>query len=236
MQIQVYSDIHLELLNKFPEIKPLCDYLILAGDIGKINDLVLLKFLAYCSKNWLKVFYILGNHEFYIENSNFTEINELYKKKLTVFSNIYFLDNDYVPLNDNINVYGSTLWTLTNDDNDYKFVNRKIVNDISKIETDKLKLYLEETNKKTIIVTHFPPTQKHTTNPIYDKQDQSTKDYFSHRNILYEVKKENILCWISGHTHYSYDIIENDIRCISNQFGYIGESTNIKETGLFNLE
>jgi hypothetical protein len=30
----------------------------------------------------------------------------------------------------------------------------------------------------------------------------------------------NVVGWISGHTHWSHDIILNDIRFISNQIGY----------------
>ena len=38
INIQLYSDFHLELNEKaYPKIKPYCDYLFLAGDIGKIN-------------------------------------------------------------------------------------------------------------------------------------------------------------------------------------------------------
>ncbi len=31
IRIQIFSDIHLELINKLPKIKPSCDYLILAS-------------------------------------------------------------------------------------------------------------------------------------------------------------------------------------------------------------
>ena len=51
----------MEFRKKYPHIKPLCKYLILAGDIGSIDDKQLFPFLDYCSKNWEKIFYILGN-------------------------------------------------------------------------------------------------------------------------------------------------------------------------------
>ncbi len=230
IRIQIFSDIHLELINKLPKIKPSCDYLILAGDIGKINNNNLINFLNYCSKNWKKTFYILGNHEYYIKNSNFTKINEMYKKKIgELFTNVYLLNDEFISINDNVNIYGSTLWTPSvNDDslNDYNYIDRHVVNSISKIQINNLKKYLNETTTKTIVVTHFPPTQNKTSDPIYQNQKQDIKDYFSHRNLLHEVVKDNIVCWISGHTHYSYDFTENNIRCISNQFGYIDELKN----------
>ena len=35
--IQLYSDLHLELTNIVPKIKPLAPYLFLAGDITKVS-------------------------------------------------------------------------------------------------------------------------------------------------------------------------------------------------------
>ena len=39
------------------------------------------------------------------------------------------------------------------------------------------------------------------------------------------------MCCIAGHTHYSFDFIRDDIRYISNQFGYLDELKR-KETGI----
>jgi predicted phosphodiesterase len=75
--IQVLSDIHLEFYKKFPKFKPLAKYLFLAGDIGTIEskyDQKIINFLSYCSENWEKTFYVLGNHEFY-------QTNKIAKKK-----------------------------------------------------------------------------------------------------------------------------------------------------------
>ncbi len=229
LKIQIYSDIHLELINKIPKIKPLADYLILAGDIGKSNNNLLKQFLEYCSQNWKKVFYILGNHEYYIKNSNYTKILNSYEELTNKFSNIYCLENKSIELDENIDIYGSTLWTSSVNDsgfNDYNFIDRDVVNAISKKGMCNLKKYLNESNKKSIIVTHFPPTQNNTSDPVYKNQPQHIKNYFSHKDILQEVKKDNIICWISGHTHYSYDFKENNVRCISNQFGYKEELVN----------
>ena len=47
----------------------------------------------------------------------------------------------------------------------------------------------------------------------------------------------NIECWMSGHTHYSYDFNYKETRFISNQFGYIDEINNseINYDGLFEI-
>ena len=73
--IQVYSDLHIELWNKIPEITPRAKYLFLAGDVCHINHPLFFPFLDYCSKNWTKTFYIPGNHEYYIQKRNYNEQN-----------------------------------------------------------------------------------------------------------------------------------------------------------------
>ena len=47
MKFQLFSDIHLELCKNVPYIKPLADYLFLAGDIGNISKPNLKLFIDY---------------------------------------------------------------------------------------------------------------------------------------------------------------------------------------------
>lgn len=241
INIQIYSDIHLELLSGIPKIKPLCKYLFLAGDIGSINKVTLFTFLDYCSINWTKVYYVAGNHEYYIPNTKFIELTEQYisiiKKK---YNNIFFLHDQSIELDENINIYGSTLWTQSDNSdylNDINFVDRHMINTISKMQLDKLMYYLQNNKKKTIIMTHFPPTQNTTSHPKHSNQDQNIKNYFAWSSLLSKLQLDNIICWISGHTHFSYDFIEYNVRCISNQFGYRNEihNTNFKENGLYEI-
>ena len=114
IKIQVYSDIHIEVWNKIPIIPPKADYLFLAGDICIITHPLFYKFLDYCSLNWKKTFMIPGNHEYYIKKKNYNELLFDYKYKIQErYNNIYFLENDYISLDEeNINVYGATFWTM----------------------------------------------------------------------------------------------------------------------------
>lgn len=64
MIVQIYSDIHLEFYKSYPKIEKKAKVLILAGDIGKINNNIYTEFMAYINKTWEKTFYVLGNHEF----------------------------------------------------------------------------------------------------------------------------------------------------------------------------
>ena len=110
--IQVFSDIHIELWNKLPEIPVKAKYLFLAGDICTLRHPLFYKFFDYCSERWEKVFYVPGNHEFYDTKKNYNELDFEYKLKLNQrYKNIFYLNDEIAPLNDSINVYGSVFWT-----------------------------------------------------------------------------------------------------------------------------
>ena len=263
--IQVFSDIHIELWNKFPQFPVKSKYLILAGDIGQLNHPSFYPFLDYCSSNWEKTFYIPGNHEYYSKKKNMTELEFEYKYYIeTRYKNIFYLNNSVAELENDINIYGTTFWTsspfCSTDEastylNDYNYisyfkqgVDQVVPLDITKVNHlsndsfTQLQDYLVGENKKTIIVTHFPPQQAGTSHSKYRLQGKLIKNYFSHPNgsLNNFENKENILCWISGHTHYSYDFISPEgVRLISNQLGYKSEAisgdTGINEDGLYEI-
>ncbi len=103
MKVKILSDIHLE---HFVACQTLPvgtgDVLVLAGDILCVKNLskngylkeVYLRFLNDCSKNYDKVLYVKGNHEFYGYNYEGT------KKKIIEYlpSNVHLLDNDTITI------------------------------------------------------------------------------------------------------------------------------------------
>jgi len=267
INIQVYSDLHIEYWNEIPKIPAISEYLFLAGDICVETHPLFYKFMDYCSLNWKKVFYIPGSHEFYSKTKNYNQLIFDYNHRLkNRYNNIYFLNNECASLNDEIDVYGSTFWTkpifnstyeskLNIDDynnityysqNDRHVVDLNVsyVNKLSQEAYDSLKNHLLNTKKKTIIMTYFPPIREGTINPKYvnDKlyrllNYDSWKDEAI--NDLIDLNREkNSPIWISGHTHFSYDFIKNDIHFISNQLGYRSEisDSNFKKEGLYVLE
>lgn len=185
-------------------------------------------------------------------------------------TNIHILDNNFVSLNEDIIVLGSTFWTHSpfiieyearmyiNDYNMIRFkrnitdprpyeLSPRDVNQLNFEDTTAIYNVLNENeltkDKKVIVMTHFPPQQTNTSHSKYDLQGKMMKNYFSHPNgtIKDFNNTSNILCWISGHTHYSYDFVSPEgVRLISNQMGYIGEVTSgasrFKENGLFEIE
>jgi len=262
LKIQVFSDIHIELWNKMPTIPVKSKYLCLAGDICNINHPLFYPFLDYCSSNWVKTFYVLGNHEYYIKKKNYNQLLFEYKYKIGErYKNIYCLDNDYISLDEeNVNIYGATFWTkppfastyearmYVNDYNWISYFKQGLdqvidldinyVKHLSDESFDSLEQYLSKTDKQTIIMTHFPPCRKGTSAPIYLEDNKITNLYFAWPdNTLLNFKRDNIITWISGHTHWSYDFVENDVRLIGNQIGYNSEvgHTGLNEDGVYEI-
>ena len=264
LSIQVYSDIHIESWDKLPEITPKAEYLFLAGDICELNHKFFDDFFKYCSINWKKVFYVPGNNEFYSANKNYQTLDFEYNLKLTEkYKNVFYLNNDFVSLSDelNIDVYGTTFWTppifsSTRDSKNYikdynymryfnsyshKTVDIDIafMKNLSNESFSKLSNHLQKTKRKTIVMTHFPPFQEHSSNPKYAGRifDITRKYYAWPDNTLKELTLDHVAVWISGHTHWSYNVTKNGCRCISNQLGCkreLGE-TGVSEEGLFDI-
>ena len=272
--IQVISDVHLEFYNTFPKITPLAKYLCLAGDIGTISnkyDMKVKNFFTYCSKNWDKTFYVLGNHEFYqtdefvCKKTNFEDLELKYQSICSKFPNVYLLSNSSVEIVPGLNIYGTTLWTgdygypfeLTDILNDYNMIaikstnstnstnsnvliNSNYIDILSKSQLNLLSNYLDTSTTKNIIMTHFPPIREGSSNPKYSSQPEYMANYFSWNNIYKRLNMRNVVGWISGHTHWSYDININGTRFVSNQIGYKNELSNrqtrFEPNGIFEFE
>ena len=260
-KFQLFSDIHIEFTKKIPKIPNLAPYLFLAGDIGKINTNNFKDFIEYANTYWKKVFYVCGNHEYYHSNKTHSEINQLYANLFSNYSNFVFLDDSYYDLDigttknpdEKIRIYGSTLWSQVtqtwglNDFNMIKIKNEKewtvpIDSDyFNKLHSNSLKKLVaitKESSEKMIVITHFPPLRKTssqnnvTSHSNYQTQPEYLANYFA--NDLTDAKLKNldtneeefysnIKLWLSGHTHYSYDFVFNKTRFLSNQIGYINE-------------
>ena len=125
--IQVYSDLHIELMKNFPQLKPTAKYLFLVGDICQLNHPLFFRFFDYCSPLWDKIFYTPGNHEFYFKKKNYNQLNFEYDLKLKErYKNVFYLNRNSVSLNDEIDVYGCIFWTCSYNSalNDYREINQ----------------------------------------------------------------------------------------------------------------
>lgn len=269
LRFQLFSDIHIELANRIPKIPNLAPYLFLAGDIGKVNYKFFDEFIGYCNDNWKKTFYVCGNHEYYSGNKTQIEINQIYKEYFTKYSNIVFLDDSTYTLDEHsVNIYGSTLWsevTETYGLNDFNMIKMKNEKNwtvpidkeyFNKLHVNSLKNLVnavKTTDKKLIIISHFPPLRKTklqenlTSHKMFETQPDYIANYFAN-NLSdeklndYDIDEKELFAkvklWTSGHTHYSYDFKYMDTRFLSNQIGYIGEQdmSNPKYDGIFEIE
>jgi hypothetical protein len=261
LTMQIYSDIHIEIWNKLPVIPVMAKYLFLAGDICPLNHPLFYKFFDYCSSKWEKIFYTPGNNEFYSGKKNYDELNFEYDLKIKEkYKNIYYLNDNVVSLNEHVDIYGSIFWTIPTftstytakiyikDYNHIKYFNKKLkhnvsldihyITEIAKTSYSKLKKHLETTNKITIVMTHFPPLREGTSNPIYNYKPDNIKNYFSWNDeTINNLNLNNVPLWISGHTHWAYNIYKNNCIFLANQIGYKDEADIIgfNEYGLHTL-
>lgn len=237
MKFQLFSDIHLEMRKSLFKIPILEENLMLAGDIGKLNTNYYIEFLNYCSKNWKRVFYILGNHEYYSSRKDFNKLNRNYHDFFDKYENIYLLDNSCYEF-ENIKIIGSTLWSNPEcadyfcDFTKIKEYHEKIHMKLGfSIKTFKelhfksfefLKREIENSDKKVIVITHFAPLKENTSHEKFKNEKSYVKNYFA-SNIAEDINLDNVLFWCYGHTHYSNIFDYKNTKMISNQIGYPDE-------------
>ena len=235
MNIQILSDLHLELLESFPMIERKTKYLILAGDIGRVCDKNYKDFINYCSQTWEQTIVILGNHEFYHNMRTYNEMLNEYNKFFSQFDNVTLLEKEKIILED-WEIIGLTMWgyirpVYENMLNSSKNIKKRIMKDnivvispignngINKLYGKSLEWLLNNynSNKKTIIITHYPLTHSNISMPEFENQTREIRDAFA-TDIIFR-NNAPLVC-ISGHTHFSHDFIKNNVRYISNQMGY----------------
>jgi len=127
---QYISDAHLENCRDYPRITPTARYLFLAGDIGHISSPVWREFIQYLhgqiktdpgssGMGWHRIFYVLGNHEYYSNRKTMPVLFQAYKDYLAEFPGVVLLDRDEVIIipeekglagYGKIAVLGATMW------------------------------------------------------------------------------------------------------------------------------
>jgi hypothetical protein len=255
MLVQIYSDLHLEELEEFPRFPVLSNVLILAGDIGHINSSLYADFLDYCSDKWKEVWVVLGNHELYsLEKSRHTLELE-YIDFFNRYDNIYLIHRNTHTYYDKYTdttykIIGCPLWCNVPEKYEDKVNSLKYIrgekgpitlDEFNQLHREELAwaLHQLENSHNPVLVTHFPFTIKNTRQARFIKDDPSDMIYAfaNNYNSLLKIKYSKQLTCISGHTHYSHDFKDNNVRFISNQLGYKYEDgyTSFKNDGMFRL-
>lgn len=228
IRIQILSDIHLETYKIVPSIEefliPSAPYLLLVGDICNIDKIdILQKFLTECSLLFEEVLYVLGNHEFYTEDSSKTFEESLSQVLALDVPKVHILHRSSVVIGD-VCIIGCPLWTYYPD---VLPVYRVRIKDITSSEynnrfkEDLLFLeqgiaYSKQNGLKTLIATHYPPSYSVSGDePLRGGKYKSL--YYN--NLDYLVTREKVHTWVFGHVHQNRDFMKNGTRLVGNQKG-----------------
>jgi len=146
---QFISDAHLENCRDYPRLTPTARYLFLAGDIGHVSSPVWREFMKYLhgqtvdgssdDVGWHRIFYVLGNHEYYSNSKTMPTLKKAYQEYLAERPRITLLDwGEPVMLYGatgldgcgKIAVLGATMWpqaefSLVTQINDFRRINLK---------------------------------------------------------------------------------------------------------------
>ncbi len=236
MTIQYCSDLHLEFPENKEYIKsnpiiPKADILILAGDIVPFNELEKHDyFFDDISKKFKEVFWIPGNHEYYLSDTQGRV--GIFKEEIR--TNVHLLNNHSVEIG-NTKIILSTLWSKIPDDK--IAIIEHSLNDfhIIKYNTDRFRATMcnalfdenfkfiqkeveNNTKEKCLIVTHHVPTftnypKQYLGSPINSAFATDLDDFITNSNID---------AWIFGHNHANVlDFKVGETVLATNQLGYV---------------
>ncbi|KAJ5462847.1 hypothetical protein N7475_007791 [Penicillium sp. IBT 31633x] len=240
--IQILSDLHLEINQQYSSFDiPVCSkYLILAGDIGRLEDYNKYRdFLQSQISKFELVFLCLGNHEFYETtfNTGLEKAKQL-EAEICMNSRLVLLhQRRYDIPSSRVTILGCTLWShIPQESRD--IVNYKI-SDFQKIkywsvekhnkahESDLAWLRAEiqalgrkhcnEEMRSILVVTHHAPSLQGTSSPQHAKNLWSC----AFGTDLLTRSWGGVKIWVFGHTHYTTEFKKNGIRVVSNQRGYV---------------
>ena len=236
MKIRIWSDLHNEFSLFMPKGKFKDQVLVLAGDIGVTRkpdefEYVLEHYLGMFSQ----VVMVAGNHEAY--GSSIKESNEYLRSLDRLYANFYFLDDDYVIIDDVVFI-GSTYWThITNHEkicgalNDFHviegfstYLGNEYNQKAHKFISDMCGIFSE--NKK-VVITHHSPSYK-SLHPDYVTSDIN-EAFMNNDDDL--VARSGAAAWIHGHTHETASWKINDTPVICNPRGYKTNSFNDEVNG-----
>ena len=230
MNFQVVSDLHIDIWDSFSQIPKLSDILILAGDIGNVNDgkNKLIELFDYVTRNWKLILYVLGNHEYW--GDTITNSVSKYQALAGTYKNIIVLENTALVFDDYV-FAGATMWADIGDThsayvsrrmNDFKLITdfslkqeREIHDGSVKFFENTIKLY---PNKTLIFISHHAPFI----------QPGSDNIRFAYGTDLSKLCAPNVQIWFYGHTHRSETLKINSTIIYSDQVGYPGETKKAK--------
>ena len=227
----------------------------MCGDIGNPLFPNYEEFLGQMSSQFIEVFLISGNHEYYHVTSSknkytMNEIDSIIENICKRFPNIHYLNNKSIELKPNITVAGTTLWSQIFENhemimkyhNDYRLIHTTTdkllsINDTNKMN-EKNRQWLESEiekaqlhNRKLIIISHHMPSYC-----LIDKKYQNNWSNSAFSNHLDHLIKPPVVAWLYGHSHNYHHTIINNVYCGINAVGYMEENTGYNTNETFEIE
>jgi len=239
MKFQIISDVHIETMDNpvksFIDGKlwiPNANNLIICGNLGEVRQESYFLFLNEVKNHYKRVFIVLGDQEFFF--CDIDTITDKIKDFCMYAPNVYFL-NDTMYDFGKIVILGTTLWADVNLANSqhlstkYQHIKKDKYNnplsckdtvDMHKKSVSWLEASLNlinQTEKKAIVCTHYPPIVNGISNPKLEKDTKNVGDATDLSNLM---KFECIKSWVFGRTQCLVNSKINNINIISNPIGY----------------
>lgn len=260
-RLQIVSDLHLEVGCQYAtfSIPVTAPYLVLAGDIGRLLDYdeLLHDFLAPLVPRYRRVFYVLGNHEFFgmsyaegIEAAQCLENEPSLQGKLTLLNCGRWTEEERGAAcntsSPRLTVIGCTLWSWVPEEardivqakvGDFRKMTARTVADHNaqhRLEAAWLRRQVEETRQNSqsvvCVVTHHAPSLQGTSRP-----EHATNPWTSGfaTEMLGEEGgpwSEGVDLWVYGHTHHCVDQVCHGVRLLANQRGYAIGDGSVRST------
>lgn len=242
-KFQIMSDLHLEMGQQYAsfEIKACAPYLILAGDIGRLVDYnAFCAFLQVQCRQFVKVFLVLGNHEFFgLPRTQGSLLADRLENEKGLKGVLLVMNRKRIDLA-GVTILGCTLQSHIPDHANV-IVSQKI-NDFSRIgdwtvadhnaehtkdvtwlsnEISSIRQVKDASRRKILIVTHHAPAVKGTSAPANESNPWSSAfstDLLDNSNGS---PLNDVQWWVFGHTHYCSESLRGSVRLVSNQRGYV---------------
>lgn len=257
MKLAIFSDIHLEDKNTYQRQFNLGSLVVadakdcvalIAGDLSNKPSQVV-EALRFFAKHYQKVVFTYGNHEFY--RTDMQSAMQLICEGVADLSHVHLLNNQLIQLQDDLYVWGGTLWTdfnrsnpmdmlyAKNGMNDFRLIketsasavftpedsvrlHRNAMGSLTEwIEHIRLDSQTKHQAQRLIVMSHHAPTHKGTAKEYRDSPLNPA--FSSHLDAFIEQHSELIPLWVHGHKHNSVDEYIGNTHIICHPMGYRDE-------------
>ena len=242
-KFQIMSDLHLEVGQHYADfdIPAAAPYLVLAGDIGRLKDYQpYLDFLRRQCMHFIKVFLVLGNHEFLgVSHAEGLRLARGLEMEPGCHGNLHLMHRNRVDvgLSLGITILGCTLQSKI--PSDAKFIVQMKVNDFKHIkswtvddhnlehqqdvqwlrhEIQTIRSERSQLKRNILIITHHAPTIQGSSKPSDLSNPWSCA--FS-TDLLEDKALTEVQWWVFGHTHFTSEFKKGQVRLVSKQRGYV---------------